>query len=217
VATKKKKKYVPTTDRINASPPRFSQAPTLEKKAREFARIRGKRHSPGQRAHHRPPPPPEQGWPLPALTILCLRLAHRNASARSARWPSAWHFGIGLACAATQLFHHALPRTCGSRWKGKPPIGLHRERHHPPIIAKSASRAAPALFSICLGARFRAVDGKVAMNRACNRRLESARAPFLIAPDETTFAICVGPRAPRAPAWIPHAYWRTLNQMGAKF
>lgn len=202
---------VPTTaDRVNGieNPEGRIQVAELDKNAREFglnyypmSDIRqGIVHIVG----------PEQGWTLPGMTVVC----GDSHTATHGAFGALAH-GIGTSevehVLATQTLIQKKSRNMKVEITGKLRPGVTAKDITLAVIGKTGTAGGTGYVIEYCGEAIRdlSMEGRMTV---CNMAIEGGARAGLIAPDEKTFAYCMGrPHAPKGAAWeAALTWWKTL-------
>jgi len=161
---------------------------------------------------------PEQGWTLPGMTVVC----GDSHTATHGAFGSLAH-GIG-----TSEVEHVLATQTLIQKKSKNMKVEITGHLRPGVTAKDITMAVIGATGTAGGTGYvieycgsaiedLSMEGRMTV---CNMAIEGGARAGLIAPDETTFAYCMGrPHAPKGAAWeAALTYWKTLKtDEGAHF
>ena len=153
---------------------------------------------------------PEQGWTLPGMTVVC----GDSHTATHGAFGSLAH-GIGTSEVEHVLATQTLIQRKGMNLKVEITGSL-----RPGVTAKDITMAVIGVTGTAGGTgyvieycgqaiRELSMEGRMTV---CNMAIEGGARAGLIAPDEKTYAYCMGrPHAPKGAAWeAAVAYWKTL-------
>jgi len=153
---------------------------------------------------------PEQGWTLPGMTVVC----GDSHTATHGAFGSLAH-GIGTSEVEHVLATQTLIQRKGKNMKveitGKLSPGVTAKDITLSVIGATGTAGGTGYVIEYCGEAIRdlSMEGRMTV---CNMAIEGGARAGLIAPDEKTFAYCMGrPHAPKAAAWeAALAYWKTL-------
>jgi 3-isopropylmalate/(R)-2-methylmalate dehydratase large subunit len=153
---------------------------------------------------------PEQGWTLPGMTVVC----GDSHTATHGAFGSLAH-GIGTSevehVLATQTLIQKKSKNMLVKIEGVLAPGVTAKDITMTVIGKTGAAGGTGYVIEYAGSAIRdlSMEGRMTV---CNMAIEGGARAGLIAPDEKTFAYCMGrPHAPKGAAWEQAlAYWRTL-------
>ncbi|MFT6229169.1 MAG: 3-isopropylmalate/(R)-2-methylmalate dehydratase large subunit [Paracoccaceae bacterium] len=153
---------------------------------------------------------PEQGWTLPGMTVVC----GDSHTATHGAFGSLAH-GIGTSevehVLATQTLIQKKSKNMLVKIEGQLPPGVTAKDITMTVIGKTGTAGGTGYVIEYAGSAIRdlSMEGRMTV---CNMAIEGGARAGLIAPDEKTFAYCMGrPHAPKGAAWEQAlAYWKTL-------
>ncbi|QCO55970.1 3-isopropylmalate dehydratase large subunit [Pseudorhodobacter turbinis] len=153
---------------------------------------------------------PEQGWTLPGMTVVC----GDSHTATHGAFGSLAH-GIGTSevehVLATQTLIQQKSKNMKVEITGKLPHGVTAKDLTMTVIGKTGTAGGTGYVIEYCGEAIRdlSMEGRMTV---CNMAIEGGARAGLIAPDETTFAYCMGrPHAPKGAQWeAALAHWKTL-------
>jgi len=161
---------------------------------------------------------PEQGWTLPGMTVVC----GDSHTATHGAFGALAH-GIGTSevehVLATQTLIQKKSKNMKVEITGHLRPGVTAKDITLAVIGKTGTAGGTGYVIEYCGQAIRdlSMEGRMTV---CNMAIEGGARAGLIAPDETTFAYCMGrPHAPKGAAWeAALAYWKTLfTDEGAHF
>ncbi len=153
---------------------------------------------------------PEQGWTLPGMTVVC----GDSHTATHGAFGSLAH-GIGTSevehVLATQTLIQKKSKNMKVEITGKLQPGVTAKDITMSVIGVTGTAGGTGYVIEYCGEAIRdlSMEGRMTV---CNMAIEGGARAGLIAPDETTFAYCMGrPHAPKGATWeAALAYWKTL-------
>ncbi|NPD14300.1 3-isopropylmalate dehydratase large subunit [Xinfangfangia sp. D13-10-4-6] len=161
---------------------------------------------------------PEQGWTLPGMTVVC----GDSHTATHGAFGSLAH-GIGTSevehVLATQTLIQKKSKNMKVEITGKLLPGVTAKDITLAVIGEAGTAGGTGYVIEYCGEAIRdlSMEGRMTV---CNMAIEGGARAGLIAPDEKTFAYCMGrPHAPKGAKWeAAVAYWKTLfTDEGAHF
>ncbi|WP_283176755.1 3-isopropylmalate dehydratase large subunit [Gemmobacter sp. 24YEA27] len=161
---------------------------------------------------------PEQGWTLPGMTVVC----GDSHTATHGAFGSLAH-GIGTSevehVLATQTLIQKKSKNMKVEITGKLLPGVTAKDITLAVIGKTGTAGGTGYVIEYCGEAIRelSMEGRMTV---CNMAIEGGARAGLIAPDEKTFAYCMGrPHAPKGAKWeAAVSYWKTLfTDEGAHF
>ncbi len=161
---------------------------------------------------------PEQGWTLPGMTVVC----GDSHTATHGAFGALAH-GIGTSevehVLATQTLIQKKSKNMKVEITGKLRPGVTAKDIPLAVIGKTGTAGGTGYVIEYCGEAIRdlSMEGRMTV---CNMAIEGGARAGLIAPDEKTFAYCMGrPHAPKGAAWeAALAWWKTLyTDEGAHF
>jgi 3-isopropylmalate/(R)-2-methylmalate dehydratase large subunit len=153
---------------------------------------------------------PEQGWTLPGMTVVC----GDSHTATHGAFGSLAH-GIGTSevehVLATQTLIQQKSKNMKVEITGTLPHGVTAKDITMTVIGKTGTAGGTGYVIEYCGEAIRALSMEGRMT-VCNMAIEGGARAGLIAPDEVTYAYCMGrPHAPKGATWeAALAYWKTL-------
>ncbi len=154
---------------------------------------------------------PEQGWTLPGMTIVC----GDSHTATHGAFGALAH-GIGTSEVEHVLATQTLIQRKGKNMKveitGKLLPGVTAKDITLSVIGATGTAGGTGHVIEYMGEAIRALSMEGRMT-VCNMSIEGGARAGMIAPDETTFAYCMGrPHAPKGAQWeAALAWWKTLR------
>ncbi len=154
---------------------------------------------------------PEQGWTLPGMTIVC----GDSHTATHGAFGALAH-GIGTSEVEHVLATQTLIQRKGKNMKveitGKLLPGVTAKDITLSVIGATGTAGGTGHVIEYMGEAIRALSMEGRMT-VCNMAIEGGARAGMIAPDETTFAYCMGrPHAPKGAQWeAALAWWKTLR------
>ncbi|MGR3707084.1 3-isopropylmalate dehydratase large subunit [Sulfitobacter sp.] len=153
---------------------------------------------------------PEQGWTLPGMTVVC----GDSHTATHGAFGSLAH-GIGTSevehVLATQTLIQKKSKNMKVEITGKLPKGVTTKDITMTVIGETGTAGGTGYVIEYCGEAIRdlSMEGRMTV---CNMAIEGGARAGLIAPDEKTFAYCMGrPHAPKGAQWeAALAWWKTL-------
>jgi 3-isopropylmalate/(R)-2-methylmalate dehydratase large subunit len=153
---------------------------------------------------------PEQGWTLPGMTVVC----GDSHTATHGAFGSLAH-GIGTSevehVLATQTLIQKKSKNMKVEITGKLPKGVTAKDITMTVIGETGTAGGTGYVIEYCGEAIRdlSMEGRMTV---CNMAIEGGARAGLIAPDEKTFAYCMGrPHAPKGAQWeAALAWWKTL-------
>jgi 3-isopropylmalate/(R)-2-methylmalate dehydratase large subunit len=153
---------------------------------------------------------PEQGWTLPGMTVVC----GDSHTATHGAFGSLAH-GIGTSevehVLATQTLIQKKSKNMKVEITGKLQPGVTAKDITMSVIGETGTAGGTGYVIEYCGQAIRdlSMEGRMTV---CNMAIEGGARAGLIAPDETTYAYCMGrPHAPKGAAWeAAVTYWKTL-------
>ena len=153
---------------------------------------------------------PEQGWTLPGMTVVC----GDSHTATHGAFGSLAH-GIGTSevehVLATQTLIQQKSKNMKVEITGKLPHGVTAKDITMTVIGETGTAGGTGYVIEYCGEAIRdlSMEGRMTV---CNMAIEGGARAGLIAPDEKTFAYCMGrPHAPKGAQWeAALAHWKTL-------
>lgn len=202
---------VPTTaDRVNGieNPEGRIQVAELDKNAREFGLNYYPMNDIRQGIVHIVGP--EQGWTLPGMTVVC----GDSHTATHGAFGALAH-GIGTSevehVLATQTLIQKKSKNMKVEITGKLRPGVTAKDITLAVIGKTGTAGGTGYVIEYCGEAIRdlSMEGRMTV---CNMAIEGGARAGLIAPDDKTFAYCMGrPHAPKGAAWEAAVnWWKTL-------